>query len=335
MFKHVSQVLVVVFIALLAVVPVSAQDSTFPVTIDHQYGSTTIIDTPQRVVSIGYTEQDVLLALGVTPVAIRYWYGEEDAILPWAEDFVEGDAPVVLNMAYGNLNYEAILALEPDLISAVTAGITQEEYDLLSQIAPTITQTADYINFGMPWQDVTRMIGTAIGRSAEAEEVVVEVESLFVDAREANPQFAGKTIAVTYNYSGGTYGFYTDQDVRGRFFTELGFVVPEEMIEVAGEQFYADLSPERIDLLDRDLIAILNLQFIEGGRAALEADPLFAQLQAVQDGRVAYFDEAVENAMGFSSPLSLAFALEAALPQLQAIFPPDPELTPEATAANG
>lgn len=321
MHKRLLTFIVVTLIALLAALPAAGQEAPFPVTIEHQYGSTTITEAPQRIVSIGYTEQDVLLALGITPVAVRYWYGEEDAILPWAEDKVEGEAPVVLNMPYGSLNYEAILNLQPDLISAVTSGITQEEYELLSQIAPTITQTADYINFGMPWQEVTTMIGAAVGKAAEAEAIVAEVEGLFAEARANNPQFEGKTVAVAY-FSNNTYGFYMPQDARGRFFTDLGFVVPDELLEVAGDLFYAELSSERVDLLDQDLIAIVNLQFIEGGREALEAEPLFSQLEAVQEGRVVYLDEQSENALGFSSPLSLAYALEAALPQLEAIFPP-------------
>ncbi|MDL1900990.1 iron-siderophore ABC transporter substrate-binding protein, partial [Anaerolineae bacterium CFX9] len=313
--------LILIFLLLASVMPLTAQETpVFPVTIEHQYGSTTISEAPQRVVAIGYTEQDFLLALGVTPVAVRYWYGDEaNTIRPWAQDRVEGEPPVVLNMPYGNLNYEAILDLQPDLISAVTAGITQEEYDLLSQIAPTITQTGDYINFGMPWQEVMRMIGAAVGKSAEADAIVAEVEARFADARANNPAFAGKTVAVAYFY-GGTYGFYTAQDSRGRFFTDLGFVVPDELVEIAGESFYADISAERMDLLDQDLIAIVNLQNIEGGREGLEADPLFAQLQAVQDGRVVYLDEQAENALSFSSPLSLPYALDAALPQLEAIF---------------
>ncbi|MBX3063689.1 MAG: iron-siderophore ABC transporter substrate-binding protein [Anaerolineae bacterium] len=301
--------------------PVAAQGSdAFPVTIEHQFGSTTINEAPKRVVAIGYTEQDFLLAVGVTPVAVRYWYGDENnAIFPWAEDKVEGAAPIVLNMPYGNLNYEAILALQPDLISAVTSGITEDEYKLLSAIAPTITQTSDYINFGMPWQEVMKMIGAAVGKSDEAETIVTDVEKLFADARAENPAFAGKTVAVSYYYAD-TYGFYTSQDSRGRFFTDLGFVIPQELIDVAGESFYADLSAERVDLLDQDLIAIMNLQFIEGGREALEAQPLFSKLQAVQAGRVVYLDEQAENAVGFSSPLSLPYALNAVLPQLQAIF---------------
>jgi iron complex transport system substrate-binding protein len=332
-------------LALLAVLPAAAQQATtestpestpesgatdtFPVTVAHQFGTTTIEAEPQRIVAIGYTEQDFLLALGITPVAVRYWYGEEDAILPWAEDRVEGEAPVVLNMPFGSLNYEAILALQPDLISAVTSGITQEEYDLLSAIAPTIAQSDEYINFGMPWQDVTTLIGAAVGRSAQAEALVAEVEGLFEAARAANPQFAGKTIAVSY-YFDNTFGIYTAQDSRGRFFTELGFVVPDALVEAAGDQFFTNLSAERIDLLDQDLIAVVNLQFIEGGRETLEAEPLFSRLNAAAEGRVVYLDEAAENALGFSSPLSLAFALEAALPQLEAIFPPA-----ETAAASG
>jgi len=306
-------------LALIGIAPLAAQDA-FPVTIEHQYGSTTITEAPKRVVAIGFIEQDLLLAVGVTPVAVRYWYGDEaEAIKPWAKDKVEGEDPVVLNMPYGSLNYEAILELQPDLISAVTSGITQEEYELLSQIAPTIAQSGDYINFGMPWQEATQMVGDAVGKSAEAAAAVAEVEALFAEARANNPEFEGKSVAVSY-FSAGTYGIYTSQDIRGRFFTELGFVMPEEMDELAGDSFYADVSVERIDLLDQDLIAIVNLQFVEGGRETLEAEPLFSQLKAVQEGRVIYFDEEAENALGYSSPLSLPYALNAALPQLKAIF---------------
>ncbi|NJO83552.1 MAG: ABC transporter substrate-binding protein, partial [Blastochloris sp.] len=159
-------------------------ENAFPVTIEHKYGSTTLTAPPQRVVAIGYTEQDPLLALGVVPVAVRYWYGDApNAIFPWAQEAAGNAAPEVLNMPYGNLNYEAILALQPDLISAVTAGVTQEEYDLLSQIAPTIAQSGEYIDFGMPWQETTRMIGATVGSLTKPRRWLRVVEGLFEDAR--------------------------------------------------------------------------------------------------------------------------------------------------------
>lgn len=332
-----STLLLLLFI-LLNSLPAAAQDaasSAFPVTIEHKFGSTTITETPERVIALGYTDQDPLLGLGVTPIAVRYWYGDApNAIFPWAQDEASGAAPEVLNMPFGSLNYEAILALQPDLIIAVGAGITQEEYDLLSQIAPTVAQTGDYIDFGMPWQEATRMIGTAVGKSAEAEALIERVDGLFAAAREAYPQFTGQTVAVAYNWGEArTYGYYTAQDSRGRFFTDLGFVVPDELVEIAGEQFYADLSTERIDLLDQDLLVFLALQFAEGGREAIENDPLISGLDAVREGRVVYIPAEYDDALQFSTVLSLEYALEGILPELvQAVGGMEAENAESATA---
>lgn len=337
-FRNILLLLVLVLTLLpMSAAPIAAQDADpFPITIEHQFGSTTITEKPERIVAIGYTEQDFLLALGITPVAIRYWYGDEsNAVFPWAIEKVEGELPVVLNMAFGELNYEAILELQPDLISAVTAGITEEEYDLLSQIAPTIAQSGDYINFGMPWQEVMQLIGDSVGQSEEATAIVAEVESLFTDAIANNPEFEGKTVAPAYYYDS-NYGIYTDQDSRGRFFADLGFVIPDEIVQIAGESFYSNISIERMDLLDQDLLAIINLQFIEGGRATLESNPLYASLSVVKDGRTIYLDENSENALGFSSPLSLPYALNAVLPQLEAIFgSPDSDTAQADTCQDG
>src|SRR5690242_19370748 len=151
--------------------------SPFPVTITHKYGTTTIEKEPVRVLSVGYTEQDALLALGVTPIAIRYWYDDEDGIQPWAEPLVKGDKPVVMKAADGALDYEQILSLKPDIIMGVTSGMTQEEYDKLSQIAPTIPQSGDYIDYGMPWQACTQMMGDALGKHDEAAKLIADIEA--------------------------------------------------------------------------------------------------------------------------------------------------------------
>lgn len=336
--KHFKRVAAALFLLVLSgVMPLAAQDggdADFPVTIEHKYGETTITEAPERVISLGFTDQDPLLALGVIPVAVRYWYGDEpNAIFPWALDEADGAEPEVLNMTYGTLNYEAILALQPDLIIAVSAGITEEEYELLSQIAPTIPQTDEYINFGMPWQETTRMIGAAVGKSDEAEALIERIEGLFAEAREANPHFEGQTVAVAYqNGATNTYGYYTDQDSRGRFFTDLGFVVPEALIENAGDLFYADLSSERIDLLDQDLLVFLALQFSAAGREGIESDPLISRLDAMREGRVVFVPMEYDDALGFSTVLSLEYALEGILPELEAALG-SAEATPQATDA--
>jgi iron complex transport system substrate-binding protein len=307
-------------VAALLTTSQETSNAIFPVTVEHKFGSTIITEAPQRVVAIGFSDQDPLLALGVVPVAVRYWYGDEtDAIFPWGDELAGNTQPLVLNMPFGSLNYEAILALQPDLISAVYSGITEEEYESLSQIAPTIAQSAEYTDFGMPWQETTRLIGTALGKANEAETLVNETEARLISASATYPEFAGKSVAVVYAYQAGSYGYYTAQDPRGRFFTDLGFVIPEELIEIAGDSYYADLSPERIDLLDRDLIVVVGLQFVEGGREEIESDPLMSQLKAVQEGRILYVPNDVDDALQFNTILSLPYLIQGLLPELQAV----------------
>mgnify|MGYP003880583923 CR=1 FL=1 len=312
-------------VLMIGIVPLSAQDdAAYPVTIEHKFGSTTIESEPQRIVVLGYTEQDPYFALGAEPVAIRYWYGDESAIFPWAQEASNGVQPEVLQMDWGALNFEAILALEPDFISAIDAGISEEEYASLSAIAPTVAQYDEYLDFGMPWQETTRLVGTILGQSDEAEALVTDIETRFATIQEDNPQFVGKTVSVSY-YLGDVYGYYTDQDSRARFFTDLGFVVPEEQIEIAGDEFYAYISEERLDLFDQDLLVFLGLQFFEGGseaaREAYEANPLIAGLTAVQEERVLYVPDDYDDALQFSTVLSLNYLLDGLVPLIEEIFP--------------
>jgi iron complex transport system substrate-binding protein len=50
--------------------PSTAAETAFPVTVGHKFGSTTIPSAPKRVVAVGYTDQDPVLALGVVPVGV-------------------------------------------------------------------------------------------------------------------------------------------------------------------------------------------------------------------------------------------------------------------------
>lgn len=328
--KKVLITLFLIAVLAISIAPAAAQEATeavgdaapaFPVTIEHKYGSTTITEAPERVVALGFTDQDALIALGVMPVGIRYWFGDaEDPVFAWADEAAEaigGEAPVALGVDGGTINFEQILALNPDLIISLYSGITEEEYNSLSAIAPTIAQSGDYIDYGMPWQAITLTTGAAVGKLAEAEALVADLEAQIAAAAEANPDFAGKTVAVAYNF-GANFGFYTDQDPRGRFFTQLGFVVPEELVEFAGEFFYADVSAERLDLLDQDLLAFVGVQFNAGGQEAIESDPIFSLLPVVREGRVIYISKELDDALQFNTVLSIPYFLDGIVPEIQA-----------------
>jgi iron complex transport system substrate-binding protein len=299
--------------------PTENTTAAFPLTLAHKFGETTIAAAPERVIALGYTDQDPILALGVQPIAVRYFFGDEgQAVWPWAADRVSGAAPQILNMPFGELNYEAIAALQPDLIVAVSAGITADEYATLEQIAPTVAQSDAYVDFGVPWQEQTRVIGQALGRAAEAEELVVATEARFAELRAQYPAFEGATAAIAAPASEGQFFFSGPQHERQRVLTSLGFVLPDELASIAGDAFYGTISGERLDLLDTDL---LIWTATPAQRPEIEANPLYQQLAATQEGRVIWLDTSGEGdlagpALVYSSVLSLPVVFDELVPQM-------------------
>ncbi|MGH9153612.1 MAG: iron-siderophore ABC transporter substrate-binding protein [Acidimicrobiales bacterium] len=293
---------------------------SFPVSIEHKFGTTRIDRRPERVLSLGYQEHDTIFALGVAPVAVRYWFGSEaDVIFPWAEAAAGTARPEILKMPYGELNYEKVTALRPDLILGVYSGITAPEYEKLARIAPTVAQTASYVDFGVPWQDTTRTVGRALGRAAQAEKLVADLEGRFRAVRDRHPGWQGRTVAVsTYRNSGGAYGFFASQDPRSRFFTSLGFVVPRALDDATGGKFFGEVSPERLSLLDADLVVWVQVAYVDGGRAAIMGDPLVGQMRSARERRQIFLEGDLENAFAFNSVLSLPFVLDGVVPMLEA-----------------
>jgi iron complex transport system substrate-binding protein len=299
-------------------------DGAFPVTVEHRFGETTVDALPERIVTVGLTEQDVLLALGVVPVATTEWFGEyPGAVWPWAQDELEaldaeppesvGDATTV--------NVEAVAAQKPDLILAVYSGLTEEQYEQLSAVAPTVAQPEEFGDYGVPWDVMTRTVGQVIGQADAADALVEDVEAEFAAVREAHPEFDGATSVVATPYEG--VGVYGTEDVRGRLLTSLGFVLPDGLAEVTGDEFYGQLSEERVDLLDVDTIVWLDADDAEGPLGG----PLYAGLPVHTEGREVFldsFDDPLGGATSFVTPLSLPFLLDGLVPRLAAAVDGDP-----------
>ncbi|MTD55770.1 iron-siderophore ABC transporter substrate-binding protein [Amycolatopsis pithecellobii] len=318
--------------ALLAVTACGGDETTsqagaaggaYPVTIAHKYGSTTINAVPKRVVTVGLTDQDALLALGVVPVGTTEWLGHfPGAIGPWAQDELGSAAkPEVLSTTDG-LQYEKIAALRPDLILGLYSALTQDQYDTLSKIAPTVAQPKEFNDYGIPWQESTRTVGRILGKSADADRLVSDVEDRFTKARSDNRQFTGATAAIATTYQG--YFVYGSEDPRSRVLTSLGFTLPADLDQVIGTRFGANLSAERTDLLN--VKALVWLTSAADGRKALEADKLYSGLDVAKQKREVFIPDNTDlgNAMSFVSVLSLPSLLDQLVPQLAAAVDGNP-----------
>ncbi|MBC8078058.1 MAG: iron-siderophore ABC transporter substrate-binding protein [Chloroflexales bacterium] len=293
----------------------------FPVTIDHKYGSTEIMARPERIVTVGLLEQDALLALGVTPVGTTEWFGKHPgAIWPWAQNKLTEPTPEVLLNTDG-INYERITALKPNVIIALYSGLTQEEYDLLTQIAPTVAQPGTYADYGIPWQELTTTVGKIVGQAAQAEALVTSVEQRFAQLRSEHPEFVGTTAIVATPYEG--IWVYGPEDVRGRLLTSLGFKLPDELAAVTGDKFGGNLSLERADILDVDAIIWLDPTEAKGPLGG----PLYASMAVHTEGREVMLDSyktALGGATSFVTVLSLPYLLDNLAPMLSAAVDGDP-----------
>ena len=92
------------------------------------------------------------------------------------------------------IDYEAIAAAKPDLILAIYESIDQPTYDRLSQMAPTVVQSAAYPDEETPWDVQLVTTGQALGCEEQARALVDQVNAKIAEAKAANPDFAGKVM---------------------------------------------------------------------------------------------------------------------------------------------
>jgi iron complex transport system substrate-binding protein len=298
-------------------------------TVEHKYGTTEIRGTPQRSVTVGFSDQDYVLAVGLAPVAVTDWYGDYPyATWPWAQDELGNATPEVLNKGQftGDTtpNFEAIAALNPDLITAWYSGLSQDQYDKLSQIAPTVAQSKRYPDYGMPWQAATREAGHAAGRTERAEQLIAEVEARFAQARAGHPEFEGKTAVVAERFEPGKFFVRAPQDPRSQFLISLGFEIPEQIAELAGDLDGAEISEEQLNLLDHDLL-LWNVGFSPELATELADNRLYQQLDVAREDRAVFLeDEVLSGALTWGTVLSLPFAIDGLVPMLAAAVDGDP-----------
>lgn len=298
---------------------ISAGAQEFPLTLEHRFGTTLIEEKPTRVVSLSFAGHDNLLALGVKPVALRYWYGDDPfGVWPWAQEALGDHQPVVLE---GELNIEQIAALAPDVIVGLASGITAEQYQLLSQIAPTVAAEAQYTDYSTPWPVLARTLGRVVGEDARAAQLVATIQDRIDATANSHPEWQGKSAVVAFFWEDAP-GAYRSTDVRPQFLSELGFVTPQA-IDDAGdsEAFYVTFSAEDPSALDTDLLLwVVSGDDLQG----VKDMPLRKTLNAHLEGREVLADKLLAGAFSHGSLLSLPYVLDELIPLIEAAVDGDP-----------
>jgi len=289
-----------------------AAAEAFPVTIEHAFGETVIESEPQRVVTWGWGSADAALALGVVPAAMPFqaYGGDAEGVLPWVADELEAlgaETPTILPDS-AEAPVEAIAAAEPDLILAHYSGLTAEEYDLLSAIAPTVAYPDQ--PWSTPWREVVETTGLALGRAEAATDVLGEIDAAVAAAAEEHPEFAGLTVAQVWD-TGDTFYVYTPADPRAEFTEDLGFETAPSVtaLDTGESTFYFTLSHEQLDQLSSDVLVAYA-----DDEAALDAfltSPAAQAMPQVAEGAVAgVVGQAFVASVSPPTALSLTWGLD-------------------------
>ena len=301
------------FLLVLLLLPNLAQAEGWPRSIGHKFGQSVITAPPSRIASLDFGGGDDLLALGVQPVVLRLWAGEGPrGVGLWAESGLTTQ-PILLR---GAPDFEQIAAARPDVILAFWSGISAADYAKLSRIAPVIAPPEGRGDFDLQWEERARLAARALGRETQAETQITALHSRLAALAARHPEWQGKTASVAYDWDG-LPGAFLPLDIRARALSQLGFATPPALRALATEgAFSVSLSPEDLAPLEADLILWI-------GTDGPPRQPARRFLAAVQQGREIVASPDLSAALSWSSLLSLPYALDRLVPQIETILPPE------------
>ncbi|CAN7229303.1 iron-siderophore ABC transporter substrate-binding protein [Knoellia sp. LjRoot47] len=294
----------------------------FPTTVTHAFGETTISAEPKRVATVGWNDADVVVSLGVIPVGATKitWGGNAGGSTDWFDAAVtklDSDAQIARYDDTAGVPVEEIAAAKPDLILGVNSGITKEDYDKLSKIAPTVAFPGEA--WGTSWEDSVKLVGQALGRTELATKVTADTNKAIDDAVAKYPQIKGKSAAWAWFTPTdlSVVSLYTTHDLRPQILRRFGMVDAPTVTALSkgNAQFSANLSAEKSSTLAADALIF----YVEKPEEVdtLKKHPLLGQIPALKtDHYVASADNAVALTMSSPSPLSMPVALEKFLPKI-------------------
>lgn len=302
-------------------------DAGFPVTVTHRFGATTIPAQPKRVVAIG--DEDIVVALGVTPVGIVRNSATPSGLAPHQEGIIDPSALTFIDVPPGaegertaGANIEQVAALRPDLILAVNGFTLEQDYPALARIAPTVGYATAWGSRAgrsrLSWTRRRWGWPIAAGRSSPRRR---RRSGRSGTRTLAWPGLAGRTVTFSFAFAPGQIvTLKTDKDPTVKLFKELGMRIPpavEALPAIAPGNPGGALSFENISQLDGDIVVMLyatpELQ------RQVEEFALFRNLGGVRDGRYFVIDLPTATALRSPTVLSIPWALGQIGPSLNRV----------------
>ncbi|MFC0843602.1 iron-siderophore ABC transporter substrate-binding protein [Streptomyces noboritoensis] len=299
-----------------------AEAGAFPVKIKSALGEAVIKQKPKRVVTLGQGSAETAIALGNIPVGIESyaWGSDKTGYLPWIHDAVTKTGGKLPKQFKGGeeLDIEAITELDPDVILAPWSGITQKQYDILKDIAPTVAYPDKA--WSTNWDQQIDLVSKALGQPEKAKELTSKINKQLADAAATRPKYKNVTFSYIYTSGPGTLGVFKPEEQRVKMLSQLGLKV-DPVVNTFKET----------DGTDSALIGLENANKLSGSdiaftfytdektRKETEAQPLYAAIPAVGKGALVHStDQPFVTASSMLNPLTVPYSIERYLPLIDA-----------------
>lgn len=262
--------------------------------VDHAAGVTCVPNQIERVVTLDSMSFENAIALGLKPVGTvsnNFSAYLQDQVVE-VEDIGQAGEP----------NLESVLALKPDLILGL--DLHQAIYPQASQIAPTVLLKFEHSG---QWKEVFQTFSTVVNRKAVGEQVMANYNRRLEEFKRrlaANAPTSGPTpsppqVSVVRVYPD-SINLYLRDSFSGTILQDAGLPRPPaqdlsatEAEKIANNPIQMLISKELLSQADGDVIFLWTGEdTVEGTQKAqqkpseLKADPLWQQLNAVQQDKV-------------------------------------------------
>lgn len=220
-------------------------DGTFPRTVTHFEGRTTVEAQPKRIAVLSTGQLDDLLSLGVVPAATTR--ADNAGLVPgYLADAFPTDKKRLAGMTDAGArqapNLETLAAAEPDLILANDS--LGDLYPKLSKIAPTVITAGNGIN----WKRDLLLVGDAVGKGEAARKLL---DDIVADARAKGQRIEGDPAVSMVRFAPDRTRMFGVSSFTGSIAVDMGLSRP------ASQQFNAiseDIGAESVDTADGDWI---------------------------------------------------------------------------------
>ncbi|WP_420101744.1 ABC transporter substrate-binding protein [Bosea sp. (in: a-proteobacteria)] len=296
----------------------SAEPTRYPLTLENCRETITFTAPPKRVVSVGQTQTEILYALGLGDrvVGTAVWFS------PVAKPYEAINAKVK-RLADNDPSFEAVLAQDPDLVTAMFEwhigpnGIVGKRDQFAKVKVPTYVSPTDCVgkdNSGggdgvrttMFTMDLVyrniREFGQIFDVSDRAEQLVASLQAREQKAVEAVANLKAKDLSVAL--------WFSSKDIKGDAFMAGKNGVPGYILAKLGARNVIETT-EEWPLVGWETIAAANPSVIvavkmdrrrfpaddiEKKLDFLKTDPVASKLDAVKNGRIAVIDVAATRA---------------------------------------